>query len=530
MRLISLPVTLLSAVFVPFTLADSAGLEPPQLQGVIQRANALLSAGQFTDAVRAYTEALELAPSDYLLYFKRATAYLSVNRHSPALDDFEAVLRLTNGSFDGALIAKAKIYAKEGRWTESRDTLKEYSKKVAGDRAAGDLVCISLVLHCRGYCGTCYAVNAFSSFSATNRFRPRPRPSRAGWLSFTYTDTIQQMFAVSEGEVATKKAANAERAGKWDACVEAATAALQTASYSFTLRQQRADCALAGGDLEQAVADLTRLTHLGVSSTSQLLRISSLSYYLMEPSAQGLATVKQCLHFDPDSKPCKAAHRQIKGLDKIFAQLEKAGENHREVIKLVTQDGTGLAAKFDSALEGAMAAMDPPLPTSIVPTKISVRRTGIYRAACHAFVSNQQTMTGNKWCKTLLTMDSNAQDALVNEGEMAMKKEEWEDAVRFFDRAFEASGRSSQDIHQRLQKAQQILKQSKKKDYYKVLEVARDADLKTIKKAYRKKAITAHPDKGGSEQKMATVNEAYEVLSNDGAYLACLVFTMVILT
>jgi DnaJ family protein C protein 3 len=148
MRLLSLPVTLLSAVFVPFTLAGSGELEPPQLQGLIQRANALLSAGQFTDAARAYTEALELAPSDYLLYFKRATAYLSVNRHSPALDDFDAVLRLTNGSFDGALIAKAKIYGKEGRWTESRDTLREYSKKVAGDRAAGDLVCAGLFLQC----------------------------------------------------------------------------------------------------------------------------------------------------------------------------------------------------------------------------------------------------------------------------------------------------------------------------------------------------------------------------------------------
>ncbi len=334
------------------------------------------------------------------------------------------------------------------------------------------------------------------------------------------------MFAVSEGEVATKKAANAEKAGKWDACVEAATTALQIASYSFTLRQQRADCALAGGDLEQAVADLTRLTHLGVSSTSLLLRISSLSYYLMEPSAQGLSSVKHCLHFDPDSKPCKAAHRKIKALDKLFTQLEKAGENHPKVIKLVTQDDTGLAANFDKALEEAMAAMDPPLPTSIVPKKISKRRTSIYRAACHAFVSNQQPMAGDKWCKALLTMDSNSQDALVNAGEMAMKKEEWEDAVRFFDRAFEASGRTSQDIHQRLQKAQQILKQSKKKDYYKVLGVSRDADLKTIKKAYRKKAIAAHPDKGGSEQKMATVNEAYEVLSKEGACFICTIFNI----
>lgn len=38
-------------------------------------------------------------------------------------------------------------------------------------------------------------------------------------------------------------------------------------------------------------------------------------------------------------------------------------------------------------------------------------------------------------------------------------------------------------IHGRLQRAQKLLKQSKQKDYYKVLDVSRDADAKTIKKA-----------------------------------------------
>ena len=38
-------------------------------------------------------------------------------------------------------------------------------------------------------------------------------------------------------------------------------------------------------------------------------------------------------------------------------------------------------------------------------------------------------------------------------------------------------------IHARLSKAQRLLKQSRSKDYYKVLGVARDADEKTIKRA-----------------------------------------------
>jgi DnaJ homolog subfamily C member 3 len=110
------------------------------LKPLVIRGNVLLSAGQFADAAKTYTEAIELAPTDYLLYFKRATAYLSHNRHAPALEDFDTVLKLTDGTFDGAVMAKAKIFAKEGRWAESREVLTEFSKKAPGDKSAQELV------------------------------------------------------------------------------------------------------------------------------------------------------------------------------------------------------------------------------------------------------------------------------------------------------------------------------------------------------------------------------------------------------
>jgi len=261
---------------------------------------------------------------------------------------------------------------------------------------------------------------------------------------------------------------------------------------------------------------MTRLTHLGMASTPLLLRIAGLSYFISPVSPQGMATLKQCLHFDPDSKPCKDAHRQIKALDKQFTKLEEAGEDWRQITRIVTPEGTGLAAKFDEAMGDAMKAMDPPLPASIVPAKMSQRRAAIWRAACKAFVQLNEIRKGEKWCLELLRMESEDIDGLVGAGEAALKKEEWEEAVKYFDRAFNASGKTNHDIHGRLQKAHRLMKQAKKKDYYKVLGIARDADLKAIKKAYRKAAMNAHPDKGGSETKMAQVNEAYEVLSNEG--------------
>ena len=56
-------------------------------------------------------------------------------------------------------------------------------------------------------------------------------------------------------------------------------------------------------------------------------------------------------------------------------------------------------------------------------------------------------------------------------------------------------------------------------DYYELLEVAKDSDKSTIKKAYRKMAMKYHPDKNPddheAEEKFKAVNEAYQVLSDE---------------
>lgn len=102
------------------------------------------------------------------------------------------------------------------------------------------------------------------------------------------------------------------------------------------------------------------------------------------------------------------------------------------------------------------------------------------------------------------------------------KKDEFEAAIQTLNSAAEARPDKREKVESLLHKAQVALKRSKTKDYYKVLGVSSDSDERQIKSAYRKASKQFHPDKAHklgvtkeeAEKKMASINEAYEVLSD----------------
>ena len=53
-------------------------------------------------------------------------------------------------------------------------------------------------------------------------------------------------------------------------------------------------------------------------------------------------------------------------------------------------------------------------------------------------------------------------------------------------------------------------------DFYNVLGVNKNSTQDEIKKAYRKKAVEHHPDKGGDESVFKKINEAYDTLGDSG--------------
>lgn len=125
------------------------------------------------------------------------------------------------------------------------------------------------------------------------------------------------------------------------------------------------------------------------------------------------------------------------------------------------------------------------------------------------------------FCTETLTFNPTSLPGLLSKAEGQIESGEFEAAMQTLNVANEHHPNSHpvQTLHQ---KAQTLLRRSKQKDYYKVLGVDREADDATIKRAYRKLTKQNHPDKTTSqgvskedaEKKMASINEAYEVLSN----------------
>jgi DnaJ-class molecular chaperone len=55
------------------------------------------------------------------------------------------------------------------------------------------------------------------------------------------------------------------------------------------------------------------------------------------------------------------------------------------------------------------------------------------------------------------------------------------------------------------------------KDYYAIIGATEETDRRDLEKLYKRRAAELHPDRGGSEEGMKSLNEAYWVLKRCAA-------------
>ncbi|KAI8378041.1 uncharacterized protein BYT42DRAFT_497317 [Radiomyces spectabilis] len=437
-------------------------------QHYLAKGNEFLTTGQFNDAVINFDAAISRDPDNYLSYFKRAMAYLSMGRNNAAVDDFSKILTL-KPDFDKALLQRARIYAKEGQFQLAKTDLQKYLKSSAKDANAKAL-----------------------------------------------------LESVEKAESSLTLAEKKRSLGEYDECIELVSSVVQTSPQLARVRLLAAQCHIAKGAIDEAAGDLARAAHLTPSDPQLLTRLAKINYFSLYEPQGALSHVKQCLHYDPEQKECKKLFRLIKKLEKELTTIRNDYSSKKYATaanKLIgTSSKRGLIADADEQMQSLEKELDA---VQKMPKNLHVQ---IYELACKIFGEQKSKDAGKveKWCSAVLSLNENNVDALIYRGEVKLEANEFEAAVKDLHQANEVSEGRNHRVRQLLQRAQQMLKQSKRRDYYKILDVSRNADTREIKKAYRKKAHEWHPDKYSGEmnreqveQKMAEINQAYEVLSND---------------
>jgi DnaJ family protein C protein 7 len=89
-------------------------------------------------------------------------------------------------------------------------------------------------------------------------------------------------------------------------------------------------------------------------------------------------------------------------------------------------------------------------------------------------------------------LDSTYIKAYLRRAKSYMELEKFEEAVRDYE-YINRVDRGNFEYRQLLSHAKQELKKSKRKDYYKILGVDRNANEDEVKKAYKRSALTHHP-------------------------------------
>jgi len=137
------------------------------------------------------------------------------------------------------------------------------------------------------------------------------------------------------------------------------------------------------------------------------------------------------------------------------------------------------------------------------------------RALCRVQLKDYQGAIED--CERAIVLDPSYTKAKKTKANALGQCGKWEDAVRELKELAEQDP-NDPTLAKEVRKAELELKKSKRKDYYKILGIEKEADEHQIKKAYRKAALIHHPDKNpgdnDAEQRFKDITEAHETLSD----------------
>lgn len=273
---------------------------------------------------------------------------------------------------------------------------------------------------------------------------------------------------------------------------------LTIACADISLKVSRAECLAFLGRYEESQRCVTDLIRAD-STNADAIYVRGLCLYHEDNVDKAILYFQQVLRLAPDHAKAKAVYKKSKNLKQKKEDGNQAFKSNKwnEAYDLYTE-----ALKIDPQNRSTNAKLY--CNRAIVCSKLNKLRESVDD------------------CSSALKLDEGYTKALLLRAKSYMSLELYEEAVRDYETLFRSDQRS-QEYRRLLNAAKLELKKSKRKDYYKILGVDRNANEEEIKKAYRKRALVHHPDRhsGASEDEKKNhervfkeVGEAYGVLSD----------------
>ncbi len=213
--------------------------------------------------------------------------------------------------------------------------------------------------------------------------------------------------------------------------------------------------------------------------------------------------IRECLKLDPDHKECQKHYNKVR---KLAKQLE------------VIRDSIS-QSRWNDCLEKAREILKLSSDSS---STLFVYRAHSSLCTCMSRGKSPAKETIQTCTEVLDTYHVSDAEILVSRAEAYILNEDYDAALNDYQRAHESE--DTNRIHDGIKRVQKLIKQSKKRDYYKILGVRRAANKAEILRAYRKLAIKWHPDKyEGDDKKKAEkmfidIAAAKEVLTDPGLF------------
>merc|ERR1711872_421936 len=275
--------------------------------------------------------------------------------------------------------------------------------------------------------------------------------------------------------------------------------ALEISTHSLLLKTSRAECLAFLGRYTEASEGANAVLQID-NMNADAIYVRGLCLYYEDNVERAFSHFTQVLRFAPDHVKAKDIYKKVKSLKTKKEEGNtafKAG-NLDEAYRLYSE-----ALLIDPCNRNSNA-------------KLYFNRATVASKL-------KKTAESISDCDRALDLDPNYTKALLRRAKCYMETEQYEEAVRDYEKVMKVD-RGNMEYRQLLQEAKLELKKSKRKDYYKILGVDKNANEEEIKKAYRKRAMVHHPDRHSGateteqkdhEHKFKEVGEAYAILSDE---------------